>query len=152
MNRVLKIIVFVVCVLLFLFFIFRNITHVSNETRKLPTVEELQEFTSVISNSDVNTYEFKDISDKQLANIYYTDFKNEILNNSEEVYQRIRNKDEITEDTFSNFRNNLINNYYTSKVVDYSIANSTYRIENSEGITIIFYVDTGFKYELELLF
>ena len=152
MNRVLKIIVFVVGVFLFLFFIFRNITHVSNETRKLPTVEELQEFTSVISNSDVNTYEFKDISDKQLANIYYTDFKNEVLNNSEEVLKRIKNKDEITEDTFSNFRNNLINNYYTSKVVDYSIVNSTYKIENSEGITIVFYVDTGFKYDIELLF
>lgn len=149
MNKVLKIGVVVVFAFLFLFLIFRNITHVSDEERELPSEEELNEFTSIISKNEVNTYEVKDISDEQLATIYYTDFKNEVVNNPTEVYQNIRNKDEITEDVFNNFRNELINNYYASKVTSYNINGSTYKIINNNNQTIIFYVDTGFKYELE---
>lgn len=150
MSKVLKIIVVVVFAFLFLFLIFRNITHVSDEVRELPSEEELNEFTSINSKSDVNTYGVKDISNEQLATIYYTDFKNEVVNNSSDVYQKIRNKDEITEEVFNSFRDNLINNYYASKVIDYNINGSTYRITNSDNQTIIFYVDTGFKYELEI--
>ena len=150
MSKVLKIIVVVVFAFLFLFLIFRNITHVSDEVRELPSEEELNEFTSINSKSDVNTYGVKDISNEQLATIYYTDFKNEVVNNSSDVYQKIRNKDEITEEIFNSFRDNLINNYYASKVIDYNINGSTYRITNSDNQTIIFYVDTGFKYELEI--
>ena len=149
MNKVFKIGVVVVFAFLFLFLIFRNITHVSDEERELPSEEELNEFTSIISKNEVNTYEVKDISDEQLATIYYTDFKNEVVNNPTEVYQNIRNKDEITEDVFNNFRNELINNYYASKVTSYNINGSTYKIINNNNQTIIFYVDTGFKYELE---
>lgn len=149
MNKVLKIGVVVVFAFLFLFLIFRNITHVSDEERELPSEEELNEFTSIISKNEVNTYEVKDISDEQLATIYYTDFKNEVVNNPTEVYQNIRNKDEITEDVFNNFRNELINNYYASKVTSYNMNGSTYKIINNNNQTIIFYVDTGFKYELE---
>lgn len=150
MSKVLKVIVVVVFAFLFLFLIFRNITHVSDEVRELPSEEELNEFTSINSKSDVNTYGVKDISNEQLATIYYTDFKNEVVNNSSDVYQKIRNKDEITEEIFNSFRDNLINNYYASKVIDYNINGSTYRITNSDNQTIIFYVDTGFKYELEI--
>ena len=150
MSKVLKIIVVVVFAFLFLFLIFRNITHVSDEVRELPSEEELNEFTSINSKSDVNTYGVKDISNEQLATIYYTDFKNEVVNNSSDVYQKIRNKDEITEEIFNSFRDKLINNYYASKVIDYNINGSTYRITNSDNQTIIFYVDTGFKYELEI--
>mgnify|MGYP001623856579 FL=1 len=149
MDKVLKIGVVVVFAFLFLFLVFRNITNVSDEVRELPSEEELNEFTSINSKSDVNTYEVKDISDEQLATIYYTDFKNEVVNNPTEVYQNIRNKDEITEDVFNNFRNELINNYYASKVTSYNINGSTYKIINNNNQTIIFYVDTGFKYELE---
>ena len=149
MGKVLKIGVVVVFAFLFLFLVFRNITNVSDEVRELPSEEELNEFTSINSKSDVNTYEVKDISDEQLATIYYTDFKNEVVNNPKEVYQNIRNKDEITEDVFNNFRNELINNYYASKVTSYNINGSTYKIINNNNQTIIFYVDTGFKYELE---
>lgn len=149
MNKVFKIGVVVVFAFLFLFLIFRNITHVSDEERELPSEEELNEFTSIISKNEVNTYEVKDISDEQLATIYYTDFKNEVVNNPTEVYQNIRNKDEITEDVFNNFRNELINNYYASKVTSYNMNGSTYKIINNNNQTIIFYVDTGFKYELE---
>lgn len=150
MSKVLKVIVVVVFAFLFLFLVFRNITHVSDEVRELPSEEELNEFTSINSKSDVNTYGVKDISNEQLATIYYTDFKNEVVNNSSDVYQKIRNKDEITEEIFNSFRDNLINNYYASKVIDYNINGSTYRITNSDNQTIIFYVDTGFKYELEI--
>lgn len=150
MNKVFKILIFVVFAILFLFLIFKNINQVSDEMRELPTEEELQEFTSVISNNDVNIYEVKDISDKQLATIYYNDFKNEVLTNPSEIYKKIRNKDEVTEDIFNNFRNDLLNNYYSNKVVNYKITNSNYKITNSNNQTIIFYVDTGFKYEIEL--
>ena len=149
MGKVLKRGVAVVLAFLFLFLAFRNITNVSDEVRELPSEEELNEFTSINSKSDVNTYEVKDISDEQLATIYYTDFKNEVVNNPTEVYQNIRNKDEITEDVFNNFRNELTNNYYASKVTSYNINGSTYKIINNNNQTIIFYVDTGFKYELE---
>ena len=134
MNKVLKIGVVVVFAFLFLFLIFRNITHVSDEERELPSEEELNEFTSIISKNEVNTYEVKDISDEQLATIYYTDFKNEVVNNPTEVYQNIRNKDEITEDVFNNFRNELINNYYASKVTSYNMNGSTYKIINNNTI------------------
>lgn len=150
MSKTVKIIIFLAFISLALFLIFRNINNASNDMRELPTEEELNEFISVISNSDINTYEVKDISNEQIATIYYNDFKNEVINNSEEIYQKIRNKNTITEDVFNSFRNDLINNYYNNKIVDYSISDSTYTIINSNNQRITFYIETGFNYELEL--
>ncbi len=151
MVKTFKIIIFILLVVLFSFLIFRNFRNVDEVVRMLPTVEELDKYNSVSIKNEANIYELKDISDKQLITIYYTDFKNEVFNYPEEIYQKIRNKDEITYEIFSNFRNELINNYYTNKVEDYKIVDQEYTIENNYNQKIIFYVDSVLNYEIKLI-
>ena len=150
MEKKVKIIVFVVFVILVLFFVFSNMIEVRDENRNLPSNEDLDEFNNVQTKNDANTYEVKDVPNKELATIYYNHFKDLVVNNSEEAYKRIRNKDVVTLDDFNSFRNNLINNYYNNKVIDYRISGSTYIITNSDNQTITFYVDAVFKYQVEL--
>lgn len=154
MNNIGKILVFFVFILLILFLIFRNINTFTNAERSLPTDEELKKFNNVTTKSYANSYEVKDVPDKELATIYYNHFKDLVLNNPDEAYKRLKNKKEISRNLFDEFRNNLINNYYTSKVKKYKILNgidvSTYEIVNTSGETITFYVDAVLKYEVEL--
>ena len=151
MGKTFKIIIFIIFVALILFLIFSNMQGVEEAERNIPSEEERNQFSNVQSKSDANTYEVKDIPNKELATIYYNHFKDLIVNNSEEAYSRIRNKDIVSLAEFNAFRNNLLSNYYSNKVADYRISGSTYRITNSEGNTITFYVDAVFKYEVELL-
>lgn len=151
MGKTFKIIIFIIFVSLILFLIFSNMRGVEEAERNIPSEEERNQFSNVQSKSDANTYEVKDIPNKELATIYYNHFKDLVVNNSEEAYRRIRNKDAISEEDFNTFRNNLLNNYYSNKVADYRISGSTYRITNSDGDTITFYVDAVLDYEVELL-
>ncbi len=151
MGKNVKIIVFIIFISLIIFLIFYNIRGIEEAERNLPNNDELREFSNVQSKSEANSYEVKDIPDKELATIYYNHFKNLVVNDSAEACKRIRNKDEVSEDAFNTFRNDLINNYYTNKVVDYRITDSLYRITNSNNQVINFYVDAVFKYEVELL-
>ena len=151
MGKNVKIIVFIIFISLIIFLIFYNIRGIEEAERNLPNNDELREFSNVQSKSEANSYEVKDIPDKELATIYYNHFKNLVVNDSAEAYKRIRNKDEVSEDAFNTFRNDLINNYYTNKVVDYRITDSLYRITNSNNQVINFYVDAVFKDEVELL-
>lgn len=151
MGKTFKIIIFIIFVALILFLIFSNMQGVEEAERNIPSEEERNQFSNVQSKSDANTYEVKDIPNKELATIYYNHFKDLVVNNSEEAYRRIRNKDIVSLAEFNAFRNNLLSNYYSNKVANYKISGSTYRITNSEGNTITFYVDAVFKYEVELL-
>lgn len=151
MGKTFKIVIFIIFVSLILFLIFSNMRGVEEAERNIPSEEERNQFSNVQSKSDANTYEVKDIPNKELATIYYNHFKDLVVNNSEEAYRRIRNKDAISEEDFNTFRNNLLNNYYSNKVADYRISGSTYRITNSDGDTITFYVDAVLDYEVELL-
>ena len=155
MERVIKIVVFIILAVLLLFLILRNISGVEEANRNLPSEEELSEFNNVSSKSSDNSYEVKDIPNKELATIYYNHFKNLVVNDLEGAYKRVRNKDAVLLEDFQMFRADLINNYYSNKVVSYEIRNgdnsSTYTIVNSNNQTIIFYVDAVFKYEVELL-
>ena len=119
MGKNVKIIVFIIFISLIIFLIFYNIRGIEEAERNLPNNDELREFSNVQSKSEANSYEVKDIPDKELATIYYNHFKDLVVNNSEEAYKRIRNKDVVTLDDFNSFRNNLINNYYNNKVIDY---------------------------------
>ena len=151
MGRAFKIVIFIIFVSLILFLIFSNMRGVEEAERNIPSNEERNQFSNVQSKSDANTYEVKDIPNKELATIYYNHFKDLVVNNSEEAYRRVRNKDAISEEDFNTFRNNLLSNYYSNKVADYRIGGSTYRITNSDGDTITFYVDAVLDYEVELL-
>ena len=151
MGKNVKIIVFIIFISLIIFLIFYNIRGIEEAERNLPNNDELREFSNVQSKSEANSYEVKDNPDRELATIYYNHFKNLVVNDSTEAYKRIRNKDEVSEDEFNNFRNDLINNYYTNKVVDYRITDSLYRITNSNNQVINFSVDAVFTYEVELL-
>ena len=155
MVRNVKIIIFIVFVLLIGFLIFRNIRGVEEASRNLPSEEELDEFSNVSSKSSVNSYEVKDIPDRELATIYYNHFKDLIINNEEEAYKRLRNKDDTTIDKLEELKSSLTNNYYGNKVASYRISKnddkSVYRIVNSDNRTIIFYVDAVFKYEVDIV-
>ena len=151
MGKTFKIVIFVIFVSLILFLIFSNMQGINEAERNIPSEEEKNQFSNVQSKSDANTYEVKDIPNKELATIYYNHFKDLVVNNSEEAYRRVRNKDIVSLDEFNTFRNNLLSNYYSNKVADYRISGSTYRITNSDGDTITFYVDAVLDYEVELL-
>ena len=155
MVRNAKIIIFIIFVLLIGFLIFRNIRGVEEASRNLPSNEQLQEFSNVSPKSSVNSYEVKDIPDRELATIYYNHFKNLIINNEEEAYKRLRSKDDTTIAKFEELKSSLTNHYYGNKVESYRISKnddkSIYRIVNSDKKTIIFYVDAVFKYEVDIV-
>ena len=152
MEKKIKIGVYIILVALLSFLIFRNFRIVNDVERELPSNEELNEFNNVQSKSNANSYEVKDIPDKELATIYYNHFKNLVVNNSSEAYNRVRNKDNMPIEKFNLFRDSLVNDYYNNKVASYRISDNTYKIVNSNNQTIIFYVDAVYKYEVELLF
>ncbi len=150
-----KIIVFIIFILLIGFLIFKNIRGMEEANRNLPSNEQLEEFSNISSKSSVNSYEVKDVPDKELATIYYNHFKDLIINNEEEAYKRLKNKDDTTIFKLKELKKSLTNNYYSNKVVSYRISKSDdksiYRIVNSDKMTIIFYVDAVFKYEVEIV-
>ncbi len=152
-NKV-KVIVLIIMIGLFLFLIFSNFRNVSDSMRELPSEEELNEFNSVSSKNEVNTYEVKDISNEQLATIYYSDFKNEVVNFPDDIYSKIRNKSDITSSVFESFRNELINNYYSNTVSSYNFRNTTngkiLEVTNNYNQKITFYIDSVLNYEIEL--
>lgn len=154
MEKNVKIIVFAIFAILLIFLIFGNIRGVEEAARSVPSNEDLAQFSNVQAKNEANSYEVKDIQNKELATIYYNHFKNLVVNNEEEAYERIRNKSDVSMEEFEAFRINLINNYYGSRVENYQIINgndsSTYRIINNDNQTIVFYVDAVFKYEIEL--
>lgn len=150
-----KIIIFIIFVLLIAFLIFRNIRGVEEASRNLPSNEQLEEFSNVSPKSSANSYEVKDIPDRELATIYYNHFKDIIINNEEEAYKRLRSKDDTTLAKYEELKSSINSNYYGNKVESYRISKnserSIYRIVNSDKKTIIFYVDAVFKYEVDIV-
>lgn len=150
-----KIIIFIIFVLLIAFLIFRNIRGVEEASRNLPSNEQLEEFSNVSPKSSVNSYEVKDIPDRELATIYYNHFKDLIINNEEEAYKRLRSKDDTTLAKYEELKSSINSNYYGNKVESYRISKNSekyiYRIVNSDKKTIIFYVDAVFKYEVDIV-
>ncbi len=150
-----KIIIFIIFVLLIAFLIFRNIRGVEEASRNLPSNEQLEEFSNVSPKSSANSYEVKDIPDRELATIYYNHFKDLIINNEEEAYKRLRSKDDTTLAKYEELKSSINSNYYGNKVESYRISKnserSIYRIVNSDKKTIIFYVDAVFKYEVDIV-
>ena len=59
-----------------------------------------------------------------------------------------------TKEIFANFRNELINNYYSNIVSSYEIrkenGKDVYYITNNYNQTIILYINSVFNYEIEL--
>ncbi len=155
MVRTVKTLVFIAFVILIIFFIMRNVTVINEEMRLLPTEEELDEFINVNTKNEVNNYESKDIGTDEMAVIYYTDFKNEVINYSEEMYSRIINKDDITEEVFNNYRASLLensyNNYLESYTRKYRDGREVYSIVNNYGDTINIYINGVLDYDVELI-
>ena len=155
MVKTIKTIVFIVFVILIIFFITKNVEVINENERLLPTEEELNEFINVNTKNEVNNYELKDIGTDEMAVIYYTDFKNEVINYSEEMYERIINKDIITEEVFNSFRTTLIENDYNNHLESYTRkyrdGREVYSIVNNYEQTINIYINGVLDYEVELI-
>ena len=155
MVRTFKTIVFIIFVVLIIFFITKNVTVINEEMRLLPSEEELEEFINVNTKYEINNYENKDIGTDEMAVIYYTDFKNEVINYSDEMYSRIINKDDITEEVFNNYRSSLLenryNNYLESYTRKYRDGREVYSIVNNYGETINVYINGVLDYDVELI-
>lgn len=154
MVKYFKIFVFLIFSLSLIFIIFRNLGVAEDAKTSEPTEEEINELFSIQTKNSANTYENKDVDEENLITMYYVNFKNEIINNESEAYNKIRNKDEITKEIFDNFRNELINNYYINTVSSYEIrkenGKDVYYITNNYNQTIILYINSIFNYEIEL--
>lgn len=155
MVKTVKTIVFIVFVILIIFFITRNVEVINENERLLPTEEELDEFINVNTKNEINNYEVKDIGTDEMAVIYYTDFKNEVINFADEIYERITNKDVITEEVFNNFRTTLIGNNYNNYLVSYTRkyrqGKEIYSIVNNYGETVNIIINGVLDYEVELI-
>ena len=154
MVKYFKIFVFLIFSLSLIFIIFRNLGVAEDSKTNEPTEEEINELFSIQTKNSANTYENKDVDEENLITMYYVNFKNEIINNESEAYNKIRNKNEITKEVFDNFRNELINNYYINTVSSYEIerenGKDVYYITNNYNQTIILYINSVFNYEIEL--
>lgn len=154
MVKYFKIFVFLIFSLSLIFIIFRNLGVAEDAKTNEPTEEEINELFSIQTKNSANTYENKDVDEENLITMYYVNFKNEIINNESEAYNKIRNKNEITKEVFDNFRNELINNYYINTVSSYEIerenGKDVYYITNNYNQTIILYINSVFNYEIEL--
>ena len=154
MVKYFKIFVFLIFSLSLIFIIFRNLGVAEDAKTNEPTEEEINELFSIQTKNSANTYENKDVDEENLITMYYVNFKNEIINNESEAYNKIRNKNEITKEVFDNFRNELINNYYINTVSSYEIrkenGKDVYYITNNYNQTIILYINSIFNYEIEL--
>ena len=155
MVRTFKTIVFIIFVVLIIFFITKNVTVINEEMRLLPSEEELEEFINVNTKNEINNYENKDIGTDEMAVIYYTDFKNEVINYSDEMYSRIINKDDITEEVFNNYRSSLLENRYNNYLESYTRKHrdgrEVYSIVNNYGETINVYINGVLDYDVELI-
>lgn len=149
-NNILKIIIIIIFVALLFLVIFQSTEKVTEAKKKEATIEELQEFTSIDEKNEINTYELKDISEKQMSTIYYNDLKNLIINYPEDAYDMLINKNEINKTAYDNFRINLINNYYNNKIINYKEytkdGKKVYEIENNYNQKIYFYIDSVMNY------
>lgn len=154
MAKFFKIFIFLIFSLSLIFIIFRNLGVAEDAKTSEPTEEEINELFSIQTKNSANTYENKDVDEENLITMYYVNFKNEIINNESEAYNKIRNKNEITKEVFDNFRNELINNYYINTVSSYEIrkenGKDVYYITNNYNQTIILYINSIFNYEIEL--
>ena len=154
MTKFFKIFIFLIFSLSLIFIIFRNLGVAEDAKTNEPTEEEINELFSIQTKNSANTYENKDVDEENLITMYYVNFKNEIINNESEAYNKIRNKNEITKEVFDNFRNELINNYYINTVSSYEIrkenGKDVYYITNNYNQTIILYINSIFNYEIEL--
>ena len=154
MVKYFKIFVFLIFSLSLIFIIFRNLGVAEDAKTNEPTEEEINELFSIQTKNSANTYENKDVDEENLITMYYVNFKNKIINNESEAYNKIRNKNEITKEVFDNFRNELINNYYINTVSSYEIerenGKDVYYITNNYNQTIILYINSVFNYEIEL--
>ena len=154
MAKFFKIFIFLIFSLSLIFIIFRNLGVAEDAKTNEPTEEEINELFSIQTKNSANTYENKDVDEENLITMYYVNFKNEIINNESEAYNKIRNKNEITKEVFDNFRNELINNYYINTVSSYEIrkenGKDVYYITNNYNQTIILYINSIFNYEIEL--
>ena len=154
MAKFFKIFIFLIFSLSLIFIIFRNLGVAEDAKTSEPTEEEINKLFSIQTKNSANTYENKDVDEENLITMYYVNFKNEIINNESEAYNKIRNKDEITKEIFDNFRNELINNYYINTVSSYEIrkenGKDVYYITNNYNQTIILYINSIFNYEIEL--
>ena len=155
MVKVFKIIVLILFASSILFLALKNVITVNDEVKNIPTEEELLEFSNIEFKSNANTYEIKNIEDKELATIYYNHFKDLIVNNKEEAYKKIKNKDTLSKEDFEDFAQTIISDYYNTKVSNYVIIknnnNDIYKIKTNKNQTLNFYVKAVFKYEVELL-
>ena len=154
MAKFFKIFIFLIFSLSLIFIIFRNLGVAEDAKTSEPTEEEINKLFSIQTKNSANTYENKDVDEENLITMYYVNFKNEIINNESEAYNKIRNKNEITKEVFDNFRNELINNYYINTVSSYEIrkenGKDVYYITNNYNQTIILYINSIFNYEIEL--
>ena len=108
------------------------------------TEEKINEFDITNELSKENKYSVKSVVPEEMAKMYYNDYKNMIINYPDEAYEIILNKEDFSEEDFQNYRNQLINDYYSNSYSTYSYYQEqttncyVYRVTNNKGETFTF--------------
>lgn len=108
-------------------------TKIENEKNKLA-----EEFNVTSSINSYNKYSVKSINQEELANLYFNDFKNLIVNYPDEAYSLVTNKEKLTKERFLEYRDELINFYYGYNLESYSSYN-----ESEKGTNVFRIIDSA---------
>ena len=117
--------------------------------------DNIKQFDITNSPSSVNQYSLKDVETENMAKLYYNDYKNMIINYPDEAYEIISDK-EFSESEFRNYRDQLMNNYYSYeyKTYSYYIEPETnyeiYTIIDNEGTIFTIKVFSVMQYEVSI--
>lgn len=148
-------IVFVVtAIIIFVLFGFLSQTTPDTNYEKA-TKDNTIQFDTTNEVTAVNKYVVKDIEAQEMAKIYYNDYKSMIINYPDEAYDIITTED-ITTEEFDNYRNELINNYYSYEYDKYSYyveptSNlEVYTVTDTNGIVFSFKIHSVMQYEVNI--
>ena len=104
----------------------------------------------------INTYSIKSVNQEEMAKLYYYDYKNLIVNFANEAYGLIQNSDEISKETFMEYRDKLMSDYYNYNFERFSYYQDTttngyvYRVITTQGETFSFKTSAVMQYKVNI--
>lgn len=158
MDNFKTVILFVVASIIVLFvFITTNLFKDDRSAKfEKATKEKIEEIDVTNNPTDSNKYSLKSINREEMAIIYYNDFKNMIINFPDEAYQLIINNEDISEEEFNSYRDELLFDIYDynyqkySYYQDSSTNNYVYRVVNTKGETFTFHTNGVMRYAVNI--
>ena len=154
-NNKFRIVATVVVIISLIAFAFFSYNTNNNKNYEEATKEKIEAFNVTNEVNVDNKYSLKNIEDKEIASLYYNDYKNMIVNFPDEAYEMLTNKN-ISKDEFLNLREKIIKNYYSYSYNNHTSYEDTknncmvYRVADNQGKVFVFRVYATMQYEVNI--